>query len=337
MQIGPYILDSRVVLAPMAGISDRPFRTLCRQFGAAVAATEMLSSNPQLLGSPISALRRAHRSEAEPRVVQIAGADPDTLASFARFNVDEGAQVIDINMGCPVKKVLKQAAGSALLRDEALVATLLKAVVAAVDVPVTLKIRTGWSVEMRNGVTIAKIAEDCGIAALAVHGRTRACMFNGDAEYDTIAAIKQAIRIPVLANGDITTPEKARAVLAHTNADALMIGRGARGRPWIFREIEHFLRTGTHLPASSLTQIHRIVREHLQAIHTFYGEPMGLGFARKHAAWYLEPFAGAREFRAEFNRVDSGAAQLELLDRFFSAAPTYTTQEPGQGPEAAAA
>src|SRR5690606_38692689 len=228
MQIGPYILDSRVVLAPMAGISDRPFRTLCRNFGAAVAATEMLSSNPQLLSSPVSALRRAHRSEAEPRVVQIAGADPDTLASFARFNVEEGAQVIDINMGCPVKKVLKQAAGSALLRDEALVATLLKAVVGAVDVPVTLKIRTGWSPELRNGLQIARIAEDAGVAALAVHGRTRACMFNGAAEYDTIAAIKHAVKIPVFDNGDIDTPEKAREVLAQTGADAVMIGRAAR-------------------------------------------------------------------------------------------------------------
>ena len=318
MQIGPYTLSSRVVLAPMAGISDRPFRALCRRFGAAVTATEMLSSNPQLLDSPISALRRAHRDELEPRVVQIAGADPVALADFARFNVAEGAQVIDINMGCPVKKVLKQAAGSALLRDEPLVASLLKAVVAAVDVPVTLKIRTGWSPDLRNGATIARIAEDCGIAALAVHGRTRACMFNGNAEYDTIAAIKQSIRIPVTANGDITTPEQARAVLAHTGADAVMIGRGARGRPWIFGEIDHFLRTGKHLPTPALEQIHGIVREHVHAIHAFYGEHMGLGYTRKHVAWYLESFAGAREFRAEFNRVGSAAAQSELIDRFFS-------------------
>jgi tRNA-dihydrouridine synthase B len=335
MQIGPYKLASRVVLAPMAGISDRPFRVLCRRFGAGVAATEMLSSNPLLLDSPVSALRRAHRDELEPRVVQIAGADPVALADFARFNVEQGAQVIDINMGCPVKKVLKQAAGSALLRDEALVATLLKAVVAAVEVPVTLKIRTGWSPDMRNGVTIAKIAEDCGIAALAVHGRTRACMFNGDAEYDTIAAIKQSIRIPVTANGDVTTPEKARTVLAHTGADAVMIGRGARGRPWIFREVEHFLRTGAHLPALPFAQVHRIVREHLQAIHAFYGEHMGLGYARKHTAWYLEPFAGAREFRAEFNRVGSAAAQLELVDRFFSS-PLLKLADPVQAKEAAA-
>lgn len=337
MQIGPYILDSRVVLAPMAGISDRPFRALCREFGAAVAATEMLSSNPQLLASPVSALRRAHRDEAEPRVVQIAGADPEALASFARFNVEQGAQVIDINMGCPVKKVLKQAAGSALLRDEALVASLLKAVVAAVDVPVTLKIRTGWSPDMRNGVAIARIAEDCGIAALAVHGRTRACMFNGEAEYDTIAAIKQSIHIPVIANGDITTPGKARAVLAHTNADAVMIGRGARGRPWIFSEVDHFLRTGTHLPQMQPAEVHRIARAHIEAIHAFYGEHMGLGFARKHTAWYLEPFAGAREFRAEFNRVGSSGAQLELLDGFFARPVAYAEQQTEQAREAAAA
>ncbi len=321
MQIGPYILDSRVVLAPMAGISDRPFRALCRQYGAALAATEMLSSSPQMWDTAGSARRRVHRDEAEPRVVQIAGADPVTLAESARLNVEEGAQIIDINMGCPVKKVLKQAAGSALLRDEALVATLLKAVVAAVDVPVTLKIRTGWSPELRNGVTITRIAEDCGIAALAVHGRTRACMFKGAAEYDTMAEIKQRVRIPVSANGDITTPEKARAVLAHTGADALMIGRGARGRPCIFREIEHFLRTGTHLPVPPLAQVHRIMRGHLQALHAFYGEHLGLGYARKHTAWYLEPYADAREFRAVFNRLDSAAAQLDMIDAFFAAQP----------------
>jgi tRNA-dihydrouridine synthase B len=335
MQIGPYTLDSRVVLAPMAGISDRPFRALCRQHGAAVAATEMLSSNPQMWDTEGSVRRRVHRDEQEPRIVQIAGADPVTLAEAARLNVEEGAQIIDINMGCPVKKILKQAAGSALLRDEALVETLLKAVVAAVNVPVTLKIRTGWSPDLRNGLRIARIAEDCGIAALAVHGRTRACMFNGEAEYDTMAAIKQSIRIPMLANGDITTPEKARAVLAHTQADAVMIGRGARGRPWIFREIEHFLRTGTHLPPLPLSGVHRIVREHLRAIHAFYGEHLGLGYARKHAAWYLEPFAGAREFRSEFNRVDSAAAQIELIERYFSLLPQMQ-QEQEQAQEVAA-
>jgi tRNA-dihydrouridine synthase B len=318
MQIGPYQLDSSVVLAPMAGISDRPFRALCRQFGAAVTATEMLSSNPQLRDSEGSLRRRVHRDEAEPRVVQIAGADPVTLAAAARLNAAEGAQIIDINMGCPVKKILKQAAGSALLRDEALVATLLKAVVSAVQVPVTLKLRTGWSLEQRNGVTIAKIAEDCGIAALAVHGRTRACMFNGDAEYDTIAAIKQSVKIPVIANGDITSPEKARAVLAHTGADAVMIGRAARGRPWLFREIEHYLRTGTQLPQQSPACVHRVMRAHMQELHGFYGAHLGLGYVRKHVAWYLEPYAGARQFRGEFNKLASAAAQIEGIDRFFA-------------------
>src|SRR5688572_7971326 len=241
-RIGPYQLDSRVLLAPMAGISDRPFRILCRQHGAALAATEMLSSNPLLW--PGSELKRVHKDEVAPRVVQIAGADPTTIAEAARLNEEHGAQVIDINMGCPVKKILKQASGSALLKDEALVAAILQSVVKAVKVPVTLKIRTGWSPELRNGVTIARIAEDAGIQALAVHGRTRACMFNGNAEYDTIAAIKQSIKIPVIANGDIATPEQARHVLQYTGADAVMIGRGARGRPWIFREITHFLQTG---------------------------------------------------------------------------------------------
>jgi tRNA-dihydrouridine synthase B len=317
LNIGPHQLSSRVVLAPMAGISDRPFRTLCRQYGAALTATEMLSANPQLWETRGSLRRRVHRDEAEPRVVQIAGADPDTLAQAARLNVEEGAQIIDINMGCPVKKILKQAAGSALLRDEALVATLLKAVVAAVAVPVTLKIRTGWSPDQRNGIRIARIAEDCGIAALAVHGRTRACMFNGAAEYDTIAAIKQAISIPVFANGDIGSPEQARAVLSHTGADGVMIGRAARGRPWLFREIDQFLRTGTLLPAQPPALVHLVMRQHALALHDFYQGPHALGYVRKHVAWYLEPFAGARVFRSTFNLLDSAAAQLEQLDRFF--------------------
>jgi len=305
----------------MAGISDRPFRTLCRQHGAALCATEMLSANPQLRDSRGSLRRRIHRDETEPRIVQIAGADPLALADAARLNVEEGAQIIDINMGCPVKKVLKQAAGSALLRDEALVATLLKAVVAAVAVPVTLKIRTGWSPELRNGVTIARIAEDCGIAALAVHGRTRACMFNGNAEYDTIAAIKQGVSIPVFANGDIDTPDKARAVLAHTGADGVMIGRAARGRPWIFREIDHFLRTGTVLPPLPAALVHRILRQHAEAMHTFYEGPQALGHVRKHVAWYLETLPGAREFRSMFNTLLDPTAQLEHLDQFFETLP----------------
>jgi tRNA-dihydrouridine synthase B len=318
MHIGPYQLRSSVVLAPMAGISDRPFRALCRQHGAALTATEMLSANPLLRDSAGSARRRVHRDEAEPRVVQIAGADPVTLAEAARHNVAQGAQIIDINMGCPVKKVLQQAAGSALLRDAALVAALLHAVVAAVDVPVTLKIRTGWSPAERNGVAIARLAEDAGIAALAVHGRTRACMFNGAAEYDTIAAIKQAVRIPVLANGDIASPEQARHVLAQTGADAVMIGRAARGRPWLFSEIDHYLRTGTRLPVPADARIHAIMRGHVQALHAFYGEHLGLGYARKHTAWYLENFPGAREFRGFFNSLQTPDAQLAEIDRYFA-------------------
>lgn len=318
LQIGPYQLSSRVVLAPMAGISDRPFRTLCRQFGAALTATEMLSANLQLRDTQGSIWRRVHRSEAEPRVVQIAGAEPASLAAAARYNAEKGAQIVDINMGCPVKKVLKQAAGSALLRDEKLVVQLLTAVVAAVDVPVTLKIRTGWSPEQRNGTTIARIAEDCGIAALAVHGRTRADMFNGAAEYDTIAAIKQAIAIPVFANGDIDTPEKARAVLCHTGADGVMIGRAARGRPWLFRAIDQYLRTGCHAPPPSLAQIESLVLQHVRALHAFYGSHQGLGFARKHVAWYLEHLPGAREFRQLFNRLDSTKAQLDMLAQHFA-------------------
>jgi tRNA-dihydrouridine synthase B len=301
----------------MAGISDRPFRILCRQHGAALAATEMLSSNPLLWQG--SELKRVHRDEVAPRVVQIAGADPATIAEAARLNEEHGAQVIDINMGCPVKKILKQASGSALLKDEVLVAAILQSVVKAVNVPVTLKIRTGWSPEQRNGVTIARIAEDAGIQALAVHGRTRACMFNGNAEYDTIAAIKQSIKIPVIANGDITTPEQARHVLQYTGADAVMIGRGACGRPWIFREISHFLQTGTKLPPLPDTLVEKILLTHVRELHAFYGDHLGLGYTRKHVAWYLENYPGARAFRSVFNTLASRTAQLEHIEQFFAA------------------
>jgi tRNA-dihydrouridine synthase B len=307
------------MLAPMAGISDRPFRILCRQHGAALAATEMLSSNPLLWQD--SELKRVHRDEVAPRVVQIAGADPDTIAEAARLNEEHGAQIIDINMGCPVKKILKQASGSALLKDEALVAAILQSVVKAVTVPVTLKIRTGWSPDQRNGVTIARIAEDAGIQALAVHGRTRACMFNGNAEYDTIAAIKQSVTIPVIANGDITTPEQARHVLQYTGADAVMIGRGARGRPWIFREISHFLQAGTQLPAMPDTLVEKILLMHVHQLHAFYGDHLGLGYTRKHVAWYLENYPDAREFRRVFNTLESRSAQLEHIEQFFAALP----------------
>ncbi|MES2625485.1 MAG: tRNA dihydrouridine synthase DusB [Pseudomonadota bacterium] len=316
-RIGPFQLDSRVLLAPMAGISDRPFRVLCRQHGAALAATEMLSSNPLLQNNRRSHQKRIHKDEVAPRVVQIAGADPLTIADAARLNEDQGAQIIDINMGCPVKKILNQASGSALLKDEALVARILESVVKAVSVPVTLKIRTGWSPEQRNGVTIARIAEDAGIQALAVHGRTRACMFNGNAEYDTIAAIKQSIKIPVIANGDINTPEQARYVLQYTAADAVMIGRGARGRPWIFREINHFLQTGFKLPALTDNFVEKILLAHVRELHSFYGDHLGLGYTRKHVAWYLETYPGAREFRSVFNKLDSQSAQIEHIEQFF--------------------
>ncbi|MFZ9583927.1 MAG: tRNA dihydrouridine synthase DusB [Pseudohongiellaceae bacterium] len=322
-RIGPHQLGSRVVLAPMAGISDRPFRRLCRQFGAAVAATEMLSASLQLQQPERAGLRGIHREELSPRVVQIAGADPQAMAAAARLNVEQGAEIIDINMGCPVKKVLKQAAGSALLRDEPLVEAILRSVVQAVDVPVTLKIRTGWSPECRNGVRVAKIAEDCGIQALAVHGRTRACMFNGHAEYDTIAAIKAAVRLPVFANGDIDSPEKAAFVLAHTGADAVMIGRAARGCPWLFRDIAHFLTQGSLPPPLPASVVRALVLQHVAELHAFYGLPLGLGFARKHVTWYLEPLGAGVEFRRFFNALDSAAAQLESLDAFF-ASPLLT-------------
>lgn len=301
----------------MAGISDRPFRRLCRQFGAAVTATEMLSAHVQLHHPQGSGLRGIHREEASPRVVQIAGADPELMADCARLNVEQGAEIIDINMGCPVKKVLKQAAGSALLRDEPLVRAILDSVVRAVDVPVTLKIRTGWSPDLRNGTTIARIAEDAGIRALAVHGRTRACMFNGDAEYDTIAAIKQSIRIPVFANGDITSAAKAQQVLQHTGADGVMIGRAARGKPWLFRDIDHFLRTGVLPPPLPQTLINKLILQHAQELHAFYGPEHGLGFVRKHVAWYLESWPGAVEFRRTFNALTSANAQLDCLHQLF--------------------
>ncbi len=317
IQIGPHQLSSRVVLAPMAGISDRPFRRLCRQFGAAVTATEMLSAHVQMQNPAGSQLRGIHRDELSPRVVQIAGADPVMMAAAARHNVEQGAEIIDINMGCPVKKVLKQAAGSALLQDEPLVQAILRSVVQAVSVPVTLKIRTGWSPLLRNGVNIARIAEDAGIQALAVHGRTRACMFNGDAEYDTIAAIKAAISIPVFANGDINSAEKAKQVLDHTRADGVMIGRGARGRPWLFRDIEQFLRNATLPQPLPLSLIHKLVVQHAEDLHEFYGPQTGLGFVRKHVAWYLEPYAGAADFRRVFNTLDSADAQTDSLHEFF--------------------
>lgn len=317
LSIGPYTLPNRLILAPMAGVTDQPFRQLCRRLGAGMVVSEMVTSDVRLWNTRKSSLRMIHSGDPEPRSVQIAGGDPQMLAEAARANVQLGAQIIDINMGCPAKKVCNKAAGSALLKDQPLVQAILEAVVAAVDVPVTLKIRTGWDRQNKNGVEVARIAEQCGIVALAVHGRTRADLYTGQAEYDTIAAIKQAVSIPVLANGDIDSPEKAAHVLAATGADGLLIGRAAQGRPWIFREIEHYLRTGAHCPAPALAEIERILLEHLAALHAFYGDVMGVRIARKHVGWYLATLPGAREFRAQFNRLDSQEAQCASVRQFF--------------------
>jgi tRNA-dihydrouridine synthase B len=318
LRIGPYTLPNSLILAPMAGVTDQPFRRLCKRMGAGLVVSEMVTSDVRLWNTRKSSLRMIHDGDPEPRSVQIAGGDPEMLAEAARRNVEMGAQIIDINMGCPAKKVCNKAAGSALLKDEALVHAILQAVVAAVDVPVTLKIRTGWDRENKNGIAVAKIAEDAGIVALAVHGRTRADLYKGEAEYDTIAAIKQAVSIPVLANGDIDSPDKAKAVLAATGADGLLIGRAAQGRPWIFREIEHYLRTGEYLPAPSLLEVERILLEHLHALHAFYGDVMGVRIARKHVSWYLATLPGANEFRAQFNRLGSTDAQYTNVLEFFS-------------------
>ncbi|WNF46252.1 tRNA dihydrouridine synthase DusB [Pseudomonas sp. SG20056] len=318
LRIGPYTLPNSLILAPMAGVTDQPFRQLCKRMGAGLVVSEMVTSDVRLWNTRKSSLRMIHSGDPEPRSVQIAGGDPEMLAEAARRNVEMGAQIIDINMGCPAKKVCNKAAGSALLKDEVLVREILQAVVAAVDVPVTLKIRTGWDRENKNGINVAKIAEDAGIVALAVHGRTRADLYMGEAEYDTIAAIKQAVSIPVLANGDIDSPQKAKAVLAATGADGLLIGRAAQGRPWIFREVEHYLRTGELLPAPSLLEVERILLEHLAALHAFYGDVMGVRIARKHVSWYLATLPGAREFRAQFNRLDSTDAQCTNVREFFS-------------------
>ncbi|MHB8254120.1 MAG: tRNA dihydrouridine synthase DusB [Acidiferrobacter sp.] len=318
MRIGYHTLKNSLFVAPMAGVTDRPFRMLCRQFGAGMAVSEMVASQSLLYGSEKTRRRTDHAGEPEPKSVQIAGADPDMLAHAARYNVDNGAQIIDINMGCPAKKVCNVMAGSALLRDPALVGRLLSAVVGAVTVPVTLKIRTGWDRDHRNGVEIAHIAEDCGIALLAVHGRTRSCFFEGHAEYETIAAIKAAVRIPVIANGDIDSPEKALAVLEMTGADGLMIGRAAQGRPWIFREIDHFLRTGEKLPPPSREELYQVLTGHLETLYEFYGEHTGVRIARKHIGWYSKGLHGGAGFRHIINQAPTVSEQLRLLETFFT-------------------
>jgi tRNA-dihydrouridine synthase B len=318
MQFAGFTLRNNLFVAPMAGVTDRPFRQLCKRLGAAVAVSEMVTSNSLLYGSAKTQRRANHAGEADPISVQIAGADPAMMAEAARYNAERGAQIIDINMGCPAKKVCNVMAGSALLQDEPLVARILAAVVAAVpDTPVTLKIRTGWNREHRNAPTIARIAEDCGIRALAIHGRTRADQYQGSAEYDTIARVKERVRIPVIANGDITTPEKAKFVLDYTGADGVMIGRAAQGRPWIFREIEHFLATGEHLPPPLVSEIHAVCRAHLADLYAFYGEETGVKVARKHISWYTKGLVGSAAFRRMMNQLDDVRAQLDAVDTFF--------------------
>ena len=321
MRIGRHHLKNRLIVAPMAGVTDRPFRQLCKKLGAGMAVSEMVTSNSLLYGSAKTARRANHEGEVDPISVQIAGADPGMMAEAARHNVDRGAQIIDINMGCPAKKVCNVMAGSALLQDESLVGRILDAVVKAVpEVPVTLKIRTGWDREHRNALNILKIAENAGVQALAMHGRTRACGYTGEAEYDTIRAVKAEAGIPVIANGDITTPEKAKFVLEYTGADAVMIGRAAQGRPWIFREIAHFLATGEHLPQPEVAEIHAVLLGHIHDLYAFYGDVTGVRVARKHISWYTRGLVGSSAFRHAMNRLDSVAEQLAVVNEYFAQA-----------------
>jgi len=316
MRIGSYELPNCLFVAPMAGVTDRPFRHLCREFGAGYAVSEMAASNPRLWASAKTLRRLNHDGESAPVAVQLAGADPTMLADAARYNVDRGAQIIDINMGCPAKKVCNVACGSALLKDERLVAAILDAVVNAVEVPVTLKFRTGWDPRNRNALRIAQLAENAGVQMLTLHGRTRACGYGGVAEYDTIAAVKAAVRIPVVANGDIDTPERARHVLEKTRADAIMIGRAAQGRPWIFREIDHYLRTGELLPPPRVDEIRPLLLAHLDDHYAFYGEHLGLRTARKHIIWYTKRLAGGLEFCTRMNAIPTIAEQRHAVNEF---------------------
>ncbi len=318
MHIGSYQLNGNLILAPMAGVTDRPFRILCRRYGAALAVSEMVSSNPELCNTRKSLLRCDHTGEPEPRTVQILGSCPQQLADSAKRNVDRGAQIIDINMGCPAKKVCNVAAGSALLKDEKLVASILDAVVKAVDVPVTLKFRTGWDLSSRNAVQIAKIAESSGIQALALHGRTRACGFSGAAEYNTIAEAKSAVNIPIIANGDIDSAAKAKFVLATTGADALMIGRAALGRPWLFAQIQHHLEFGTECLPPETEHLQNVMIEHLSALYAFYGEYAGVRIARKHIAWYVKNLGGiaSQKLKAILS-VENADRQISLVTSLF--------------------
>ncbi|OIN03279.1 tRNA dihydrouridine synthase DusB [Idiomarina sp. MD25a] len=317
MRIGSYSLPNNLILAPMAGVTDQPFRQLCYKLGAGMTVSEMLSSNPKVWQTDKSMQRMDHSGELGIRSVQIAGSEPELMAQAAKINVSQGAQIIDINMGCPAKKVNKKLAGSALMQHPELVEHILTAVVEAVDVPVTLKTRTGWNPDHKNGIEIAQIAERCGIQALAIHGRTRACMYRGEAEYNTIRAIKDTVSIPVIANGDITSPEQAAHVLKYTGADAIMIGRGAQGNPWIFKQIQHFLEYGEHLQAPPLNEVARTVVEHVKALHQFYGEYKGVRIARKHVGWYLNERPNGREFRQAFNGIEEAEQQINTLEHYF--------------------
>ncbi len=323
MQIGPYTLKNNLIVAPMAGVTDRPFRQLCKSMGAGMAVSEMISSNSLLWGSEKTRRRANHDGEVSPISVQIAGADPQMMAEAAQYNADQGAQIIDINMGCPAKKICNVMAGSALLQDERLVGRILNSIVKSVDIPVTLKIRTGWSTQEKNALSVARIAEDAGIQALAIHGRTRACAYKGEAEYDTIAAVKAAINIPVIANGDIGTPLKAKQVLEYTGVDAIMIGRAAQGRPWIFREIEHFLATGEYLPSPEVREIHRVLLDHLNDLYSFYGEYSGVRIARKHISWYTKGLVGSAAFRHAMNRLPTIDEQIAATNTFFQELADY--------------
>ena len=313
LKIGPYLLPSRVLLAPMAGVTDRPFRILCRRFGAGLAASEMLSADVRLWNTTKSRLRMDHTGEPSPRVVQIAGFDPQMMADAARRNIDAGAEIIDINMGCPAKKVCNRLAGSALLQDEDLVGRILRAVVQAVPAPVTLKTRTGWDLEHKNGLRIAKIAEDSGIAALAIHGRTRTEMYRGNAEHDTVAAIKAEVRIPVFANGDIASAQQAARILQATGCDGVMIGRAAQGRPWIFDEVNFFLSTGEIRAVLAPEKVRDIMRAHLEDLYDFYGDQTGVRVARKHLSWYFQQHPGQEDLRNRLVKIETPEEQLSVL------------------------
>ena len=319
MQIGSYTLANQLILAPMAGISDQPFRTLCREKGANLAVSEMVASNPALRHHQRTLLKADLSGETGLSSVQILGTNPEQMAEAAQFNAERGAQIIDINMGCPAKKVCSVAAGSALLRDETLVKKILDAVVNAVNVPVTLKIRTGWDEHNRNAIAIAQIAEAAGIAALTIHGRTRACKFNGEAEYETIKAVKQSVTIPVIANGDIDSAEKAHYVLNKTGADAIMIGRAAQGNPWLFSQIDHFLNTGERLKKPSVSEIHQTVLNHLENLYGFYGNTVGVRMARKHIAWYFKHFNTVDfDTKQGINQAQHPEQQLNLINTAFN-------------------